>query len=259
MEKRIVNILWTGGLDSSFRVIELSMMDCIIQPWYILDEVRQSAKNELKAIKKISEIISYHKNTKAKILSTKIIKLKEISECGIITNSFNILHDKYNIGHQYDLIARLAKQENVTFEMSLEKSDRNKAMDCLNSEANLKLDTNGDYSVYKILNNTSTEDVSHVFGRIVFPTSLWNMTKKEEIQWLIDKGHKDTINHTWFCHYPVFGLPCGHCNPCKDSINEGLSFRVPISGRLLYYIKKPYDAIVIRLKKFYHKSNIKSL
>lgn len=40
MKPRIVNILWTGGLDSSFRVIELSQMEVIIQPYYIIDPVR---------------------------------------------------------------------------------------------------------------------------------------------------------------------------------------------------------------------------
>ena len=253
MDKKLVNILWTGGLDSSFRVVELSMLDVIIQPWYILDTVRKSAKNELRAIQKISNIIDNHQKTKAKLLPIRIIHLEEISECKEITDSFNHLHYKYNIGHQYDLIARYAKQHNIVFEMSLEKSDRSKAMDCLNSEATLNLYKIDSYSVYKVVNNDSSEDVLNVFENIAFPASLWNMTKQDEIQWLIKNGHKDTIKYTWFCHYPIFGLPCGHCNPCKDSIKEGLSFRVPLSGRVLYYLYKPIDSIIIRCKKLVQK------
>ena len=249
MEKKIVNVLWTGGLDSSFRVIELSMQEVVIQPWYILDKVRKSATNELNAIKKISSIIWSHKNTNAKLLPLNIIKLEDIIDNITITDSFETLHKKYTIGHQYELIARYAKQKDIVFEMSLEKSDRSKAMDCLNSEANLSLCQDGAYSIYKVLQDGSSEDVFNVFKNIAFPASLWNMTKIDEIKWLIEHNHADTIKHTWFCHYPIFGLPCGHCNPCKDCIDEGLSFRVPMLGRLLYYIKKPFDIIMVRVKK----------
>lgn len=249
MEKKSVNVLWTGGLDSSFRVIELSMQEVVIQPWYILDKVRKSAINELNAIKKISSIICSHKNTKAVLLPLRIIELEDIINDKTITDSFETLHKKYNIGHQYELIARYAKQMDIVFEMSLEKSDRNKAMDCLSSEANLSLYQDGTYSIYKVLKDGSSEDVVNVFKNIVFPASLWNMTKTDEIKWLIERNHKNTIKYTWFCHYPIFGLPCGHCNPCKDCINEGLSFRVPLLGRILYYLKKPFDIIMVRVKK----------
>lgn len=41
METRIINILWTGGLDSTCRVAQLSQMgNIIIQPYYIIDPCR---------------------------------------------------------------------------------------------------------------------------------------------------------------------------------------------------------------------------
>ncbi|MCM1140007.1 MAG: hypothetical protein NC453_15685 [Muribaculum sp.] len=249
MSRRQVNILWTGGLDSSFRVIELSQMDVIIQPYYIVDPVRSSIKYELKAINTITNIIRKHPKTKATLLDLKKIYLNQIKEDTQITDAFSRLHNKYVIGHQYDLIARYADQNDIRFEMSLEKSDRSKAMSCICSETTLVPLKDSEYSIYRINPSESSKDGNLVFSNIDLPTSLWHITKLEEVEQLKRMGHSETIKYTWFCHFPVFGLPCGHCNPCQDSIKEGLSFRVPLKGRLLYYFYKPLKSITNRILK----------
>lgn len=247
--KRKVNILWTGGLDSSFRVIELSQMDVVIQPYYIVDTVRRSLPNELKAMANISKIIKSHPRTKAVLLDLIKINLNDIKQDSEITNAFNRLHDTYIIGHQYDLIARYAVQNNIRFEMSLEKSDRSKAMNCILTETKLTTFKEGAYEVLRIDVENSTHDGYAIYSNIDFPTSLWGLTKTEEVKRLAELGHSETVKHTWFCHFPVWGMPCGHCNPCCDSINEGLAFRVPKIGKVLYYIYKPYYFIKCRLQK----------
>ena len=248
MSERIVNILWTGGLDSSYRVIELSQMEGItIQPYYIVDPVRSSQKNEMNAIKKISEIIRNHDRTKSTLLDIKLIYIDDIKSNQSITDAFNRLHDRYIIGHQYDFIARYAEQYDVRFEMSLEKSDRSKAMNCILTETVLDSFVDGDYSVFRINMQNSSADACAIYSHIDLPSTLWCMTKVEEIEKLKQMGHKETIKYTWFCHFPVWGKPCGHCNPCRDSINEGLAFRVPILGYLLYYIYKPYKLLKNRI------------
>lgn len=35
------------------------------------------------------------------------------------------------------------------------------------------------------------------------------------------------MEETWFCHTPYNGKPCGICNPCKYTKEEGLGRRVP--------------------------------
>lgn len=250
MRNRIVNILWTGGLDSSYRVIELSQMEGItIQPYYIVDPVRSSLKYEMNAIKKISEIIRNHNRTKSILLDVKLIYIEDIKPNQTITSAFNRLHDKYIIGHQYDLIARYAEQYGIRFEMSLEKSDRSKAMNCILTETTLESFIDMEYSVFRINPQKSTADGCAIYSHIDLPSTLWSMTKVEEIEKLSQMGHKETVKYTWFCHFPVFGKPCGHCNPCRDSINEGLAFRVPKIGYILYYIYKPYKSIKARIFK----------
>ena len=247
MKRRIVNILWTGGLDSSFRVIELSQMEIIISPYYIVDPVRKSLSYELNAINKITNIIRKHPRTKATLLDLNKIYIEDIKKDSLITDAFNRLHERYMIGHQYDLIARYALQNHIRLEMSLEKSNRSKAMNCILSETHLITLVDGEYKVLRINCAQSSSDGSAIYSHIDFPCSLWEMTKKEEVVRLIEMGHRNTIRHTWFCHFPIWGMPCGHCNPCRDSINEGLSFRVPLLGKILYYIYKPYYSIICRL------------
>lgn len=60
MEIKKVNILWTGGLDSSCRIIELSRMNVEIQPYYIWDTTRDSIKQEIRAMKRITQDVQNH-------------------------------------------------------------------------------------------------------------------------------------------------------------------------------------------------------
>ena len=44
-------ILWTGGWDSTFRLVELSFEDVNVFPIYVVDHKRQSKDLELAAMK----------------------------------------------------------------------------------------------------------------------------------------------------------------------------------------------------------------
>lgn len=56
--KNIVTILWTGGWDSTFRLLCLAENEDIsIQPVYVIDENRKSKEYELDAMNKILTMI----------------------------------------------------------------------------------------------------------------------------------------------------------------------------------------------------------
>lgn len=237
-----VNILWTGGLDSTYRIIELSRLSIVIQPFYILDNNRKSVQQELKAMKRITIDIERNPNTRAKLLQLKTIDKSDVSEDIVITKAWLVLNKKYALGSQYDFLARFAKQYNLKLEVGLEKSERSKAANAIKNETVIllkeKIIKDKVYSVYTIDPlNSSNEGVS-VFQNLLLPASLWNMTKLEEVEMYRKLGYEKTINKTWFCHSPIFGLPCGHCNPCKDCLNEGMAFRVPKLGYLFGCIRK---------------------
>jgi 7-cyano-7-deazaguanine synthase len=80
----------------------------------------------------------------------------------------------------------------------------------------------------------------NIFGNMHFPELLFSIDKLEEIRLLREWGMNDVVKTTWFCHNPVLGKPCGHCNPCRDALNEGLAWRVPLSGRILGTLRIPF-------------------
>ena len=239
---KTVNILWTGGLDSTYRIIELSRMQITIQPFYILDGTRKSVKQEQKAMEKITKDIRNCELTKADLRPFKTINVSEINEDCDITKAWSVLNEKYAIGSQYDFLARFAKQYNLELEVGLEKSERSKASNAIKGETEICLrneKTEGDvYSVYSVDAIRSSNEGALIFQNLLLPASLWNMTKLDEVEGYKNFGFEKSIKDTWFCHRPIFGLPCGHCNPCKDCLNEGMAYRVPRLGYFLGGVRR---------------------
>jgi hypothetical protein len=61
-----------------------------------------------------------------------------------------------------------------------------------------------------------------------------------------EQGWKDLMGMTWFCHKPRKDMtPCGVCNPCLYTIEEGLGWRIPRSRRALSAL---YRAFVLPAK-----------
>ena len=233
-----VNILWTGGLDSTCRIAELSIHEIIIHPYYVLDPTRVSYKKELKAIKKITAIIRDNPKTKCDLRDLSIISMESIQDDKEITKAWETIHQKYSLGSQYDWLARFAKANNLVFEVGLENSPRSKAMKVIKEECQLAIDETNDQSSYMIVKKKSSRDAVLLFENLRFPSTLWKMSKLEEIEEMKQLGLEKIIMKTWFCHRPIFGMACGHCNPCKDALNEGLGFRVSWGGYLLGTIRQ---------------------
>lgn len=252
-----INILWTGGLDSTFRVIELltSLPEGYkIQPYYILDEKRKSFSHEIKAMNSITEIANKKSENRVRIRPLIIIKKSEIPSDPQITYAYNVLMDKYNLGGQYDWLARFAKYKNINIELGLEYSPRRKAYNTIKSEGELiEVSPSDGYTVYSIDKSTSTRELNTVFGRFMLSPRLFNITKQKEVEILRTLGYNEIIPLTWFCHRPICGYPCGQCNPCKDALNEGMAWRVPFIGRVLGILRLPFDVVQKVISKIHDK------
>lgn len=240
-----INIFWTGGLDSTFRVLELLVGlsdEYSIQPFYILDEERKSTKQELSAIRYITKIANNRTKNSVKIKPIVITNKKDIPYDSRITSAYDSLRNKYGLGTQYDWLARFAKWKDINIELGLEYSPRSKAQTAINSEGILTLSKIGsNYETYSLDSNESSEIINQVFGRFMLGPRLFNTSKEDEIKIMNQLGFGDLIAKTWFCHRPILGMPCGHCNPCKDALNEGMAWRVPLLGRILGTLRIPCD------------------
>lgn len=106
MEK--VYLLWTGGWDSTYRMVELCRMNVNIIPIYVMDTTRPSIEIEIETIKKLWNLFCRDLRTVAKIEPVTWVRYNEIQENEAITESYNRIRKEVLLGSQYEYIARLA-------------------------------------------------------------------------------------------------------------------------------------------------------
>lgn len=238
--KKCFHTLWTGGLDSTARIVFLSRQDAVVQPYYVIDPTRASVDYELDAMRNITARLRNDSHTKAVIRDLIIINKSEILPDEEIGSSWKRLHDKYGVGSQYDWLARYAKQKNIILEIGIEKGD-GRAQTAILTESGMTSFCEEPIKLtnYHIDSTMGHNDVWTVFNRFTFP--LWETSKSMEIEMLKNLHCDDIIDMTWFCHSPLRGKPCGHCNPCKDAFHYNLGWRITKSNYYLWYLARPKE------------------
>ena len=254
-----INIFWTGGFDSTFRICQLSLFDIEIQPFYI-EVGRKSMTQELKAISRITEYIINKDTTKCKLLPLRIINSKEILPDKRITDSFKVIYNAARIGTQYDWLARFAHQMNMKLELGFEYIPVGNRVDTyIESNGKYKEESimtrDGKIEYIEIDTSQTSDDVNNVFGAFRFGLPLRKMTKLETLDTYKKMGFEEVVPMTWFCAHPVFGMPCGLCNPCETVMKANMGFRMPGFSIVLYKLFKTNSFgkyLSDNLKKYYN-------
>src|SRR5687768_2173151 len=98
-----VKLLWTGGWDSTFRLLDLLLVKKrAVQPYYIISRSRQSCEMEIKTMEKIRNLI-FKKNPETRKMLLPLIT-KERNSIAIskdITEKYNQLFSITYLGDQY--------------------------------------------------------------------------------------------------------------------------------------------------------------
>ena len=247
-----VNVFWTAGLDSTCRIVELASSEGYdIQPYYLLDEKRRSHGIELRRIASMTELIRSNPATRSRLRDILVVNLKEINIDPGIVESWKPAHTKYSLGRQYYWIASFLRERGLVAEISLEKGEYGATL-AINSECSKRIEGLGNYRVYRVEPERSTKTGRDLFENLAMPLSIWNLTKQEEAAMIKDLGYEEVFELTWFCHKPIFGLPCGHCHPCQSVRKEGMGWRIPVWGRILYWPLNPFINLYYSLKRRLH-------
>lgn len=246
-----VDILWTGGFDSTFRMIQLSKLDVDVQPYY-LKVGRMSERNELNAIHQLTELLVGHEKTKCTLLPLIIENKPEMVHYPDIMNAYYFLQQYSPFGIQYSWLAAFAK-EHPEIEICLEKSPSCKIRKCIEHYGGVKKNSRGLLEYYKIDESIAHPDLMLILGAYRFPSQLFELTKFECKSEYINLGYKDFMDLTWFCHSPIHDKPCGLCNPCKSLISEHLEERL-LKGGIL---RNKFRSIYIPLLKLKNRLNHK--
>lgn len=231
-----MHILWTGGWDSTYRVVELSREDVVIQPVYLFCDGRKSEQYERNAIEKISKLLLQRSETKAEILSVSYFDVNEIPENIEIQNAFNAVQAKTHLGSQHEWIARFAKHANIVLELGTEYATPKEShiIDALTRYT--KVVESDDISRFKIDESRSSAEGVLLFENMRFPI----IDKSELVMRdnIIAWGYADIMENIWFCHTPIKGRPCGICHPYEVKMESKMGFLLPGSAKRRYNIKK---------------------
>ena len=267
-------IFWTGGFDSTYRVVELSRFPIIIQPVYcvgVATDIRKNEKYELNAIKRISDLLREKKETKAEIRPLKIVYssnnqprekddsfvYEELPHNHNVAVAFRRIYismmaprrnqlatgrgvlnavnlDLY-IDSQYQWLASYANSKSKPVEIGITARYVKKFMDAVGGSNSIIEVDNGLFKQYVMdRDKCESKDGFTIFGNFAF--SFFNAPLKPE---LVDKykemGCEDIMNETWFCYDPIDGQPCGQCWTCVHTYRDGITNRFSPEALERYY------------------------
>jgi 7-cyano-7-deazaguanine synthase in queuosine biosynthesis len=230
MEKPI-NLLWTSGSDSTFRLLEVLLVKKkTVQPYYIIDRGRRSLDFELEAMEKIKQLL-FQKDASIheRLLPTIIKELSDIKPDEFITRQYSRLAAIAHLGIQYEWLPRFAKETGVhDLELSITSSNYSDYFQQFVKPSLAKVNGGEGYN-YRLKENPANPDLT-LFKYFRFP--IIELSKLEMQQLARQHKFQDIMSHTWFCHSPKGKQPCGICNPCRIAIKEGMWRRIPLTGLL---------------------------
>jgi len=174
--------------------------------------------------------------------------VNEIAADATTTARFERLRSRSHLGGQYDWLARFALQHGLDdLELAIHRDDKAAVF----LQAHLVPDDApgpaGADPGFRLRPDPPDEDL-RLFERFRFP--VFDLTKRDMQRLARERGFAEVMELTWFCHLPrPDGKPCGRCNPCRYTAEEGLGWRIPLEvrtanrrRRVVQGIKRPLGA-----------------
>ena len=219
------NIFWTGGFDSTFRLLELIDDESIseVNIFYIALNIdnedhsttkRRSIDIEIKTMSKILSVINKSKIKKFTIFSDKVnlqhyvlffegYQFMEYVERDFIEYTTQLKMDYLHL-YKNDIVPRPVSQWGSITQI----------LDELNIKAEICLEKGGGIQT-KLSTLSDLVDksvVNRVFGRYIM--SLFDVTREDMALKSEERGWNDVMKETWSCWYPIDSKPCGVCFTC---------------------------------------------
>ena len=222
------DLLWTSGWDSTFRLLSALLLEgARVRPHYVIDPDRASTEAELATMQRIRDALAdRHPSEATRLLPTCVADRTHVPAIDATSDRFTSLAARGAIGTQYEWLSLYASSARlVDLELAVHFDD--KAHEYL--VGNVAPIRTRSTTVYRLDDGKVTGDLA-LFERFTFP--VLDLTKLDMRRIADEKGFRDILELSWFCHFPRAGAPCGVCGPCSDAIREGLGHRLPPASRL---------------------------
>lgn len=238
MTDKIVNLLWTGGWDSTYRLLDLLLIKKrVVRPFYVIDSQRNSTAVELERRDRIKRmLLERDREVKDLLLPTIFHAKADIKPNDELTGHYHIARARLGLGSQHEWLALFAEEHMLRgLEICNHKNDP--AATILEPFVLRDEDENGEV-FYRVDEKSSDASVYHLFKYFRFP--LFSMNKTQIEKRAKEYAFLDLLKFSWTCHRPLGHLPmnvvpCGTCNTCIYTINTRGIQHFPLRSRINYY------------------------
>lgn len=242
-DRACVHLLWTGGWDSTFRLLQLVLLHRVpVVPHYLEDATRASTTIELETMARIGDHLrAAYPHTRALLQPLRIASVANVAGDAEIDDALQAIREKVFIGSQYSWLPAYCKHGAISdMELGVHVDDKVQAL--LRSFA-IEFEHPGGFRSVRVDPRHAGSAEFTLFRYFSFP--LFRIDKVGIGREAEAEGWSAIMDMTWFCHTPVRGRPCGICAPCVYTIEEGLAHRVPPARRVLSYF---YRRFVLPMK-----------
>ncbi len=235
-KKETTPLLWTGGWDSTFRLLQLLLLERrAVQPYHLIDADRASVGAEMKAMKDIkTRLFHEHPHTRGLLHRVEYVEVSDIEPDAGVAEAFRTVLARRPIGSQYDWIARFCKQHGMQdIELCVHRDDKAHAV----LEPFVLEHCSNGYKTYRLDVTRAPREECTLFRYFQFP--VFHLSKLEMAAAARERDWNGFMNMTWFCHHPtVRHQPCGKCSPCLDAMEEGMGWRIPLTRRMAFRLRR---------------------
>ena len=224
--KDTVNIFWTGGLDSTFRLMQLlTTTSDLVQPHYIVRHEDSTGVEIATMIKIRRAIVRKYPDMRSRFLPTIYINEDLIPRFEDIEEHIEELKQIGKVAEQYQLMSNYCREYIPgKIEVALTSISREKTF-------------------FEHFKN------SEAFEHFTYPTV--GLTKKDMLYIAKNNDWEKFLYMTSFCRRPKIKIkPCGTCGPCIDAAVAGMGFRLPLIARIKANLQIP-------LRNYWRKNYLK--
>jgi 7-cyano-7-deazaguanine synthase in queuosine biosynthesis len=213
-----VDLFWTGGWDSTFRLVQLLMTTgSMVQPHYIVRSEDVTGIEISTMIKIRRAIVRTYPEVDARFLPTIYTNEDLITRHEDIKEQVEKIRAQVKVNEQYHILADYCRERNIAqAEVSLVQYPGMDAEERLSKQ---------------FMN-------APAFKSFTFPVIHLSKTDMDKIA---REQHWEEIMYlSSFCRRPPKSKPCGVCGPCTDAVIRGMGFRLPFSSRMKAKLLIPF-------------------
>ena len=209
-----VQLLWTGGWDSSFRLMHLVLVERRpVQPIYVIDTGRPSTLFELRAMEAMRAGLLARLPDPDLLAPTSVVLAGDHPPAPQDSAIGDRLLRETSMGTQYVWLSGPAGSLGWSgVELCIERY-----------ESGL---SDWQRRIFAEPGRLNGSPESELFRFWSFP--VIHLTKEEMREIARSHGFLDLLVMRWSCFRPLGGRPCGRCRPCRLTQDEGVRFANPV-------------------------------